>query len=391
MKPKQLRLVVALLSMLTGVPAHLMAATPDAAPVAVASPAVAYSPEKPGPGWYNKLVNLDFVKKQAALPKVDGVLLIDARPTARKYDLGHIPTAINIPDTNFEKLAPTMLPPDKSTLLVFYCEGYDCMLSHNSAHKAEKLGYTNVRVFAEGFPGWIAGGNLHAVSVAHIKKLIDEKAPITLVDARPKARKYDLGHIPGAISLPDSQFEALATKTLPADKAAALYFYCEGLSCVLSNDSANRAIKLGYTNVKVVPEGYPAWEKAYGAGPTAAAAVAAKAPAIEAGKESGTISVASFERIYKEAPTTVHLIDVREPAEMATGTFKGAINIPVSTLEKNLDKLPTDKPIIFFCGAGARSGEAHDMVKLYKPEIKTVFLDAAIKWSKDGSYTIKGN
>lgn len=164
---------------------------------------------------------------------------------------------------------------------------------------------------------------------------------------------------------------------------------------MLSNNSALKAIKLGYTNVKVVPEGYPAWEKAYGAGPTATgaagAAAAPKAPVIEAGKESGSISVASFERIYKEAPDSVNLVDVREPAEMATGTFKGAINIPVSTLEKNLDKLPKDKPIIFFCGAGARSGEAFDMVKLYKPEIKTVFLDAAIKWSTDGSYTIKGN
>jgi rhodanese-related sulfurtransferase len=279
-------------------------------------------------------------------------------------------------------------------LLVFYCEGYDCMLSHNSAAKAEKLGYTNIRVFAEGFPGWIAGGNLHAVSVAHVKKLLDEKAPITLIDSRPKERKFDLGHIPGAISLPDSQFDKLAAQVLPADKAAPLYFYCEGVTCVLSNNSALKAIKLGYTNVKVVPDGYPAWEKAYGAGPTAAsagAAAAPKAPAIEAGKESGSIAVASFERIYKEAPDSVYFIDVRDPAEVATGTFKGSINMPVSTLEKNLDKLPKGKTIVFFCGAGSRSGEAHDMVKLYKPEIKTVFLDANIKWAKDGSYTIKGN
>jgi len=388
MKAKCIPLLVALLSALAFAPVQGQTNTP-AAP---STPAAAYSPANPGPGWFNKLVDLDFVKKQAAIPKVEGVMLIDARPAVRKYDLGHIPTAVNIPDTQFDKLAPTVLPQDKSMLLVFYCEGYDCILSHNSAHKAEKLGYTNVRVFAEGFPGWIAGGNMHAVSVAHIKKLIDEKAPITLVDSRPKPRKYDLGHIPGAISLPDSQFDSLAARTLPADKTAALYFYCEGLTCVLSNNSALKAIKLGYTNVKVVPEGYPAWEKAYGAGPTAAGAAATpKAPVIEAGKESGSISVASFERIYKEAPDSVNLVDVREPAEMATGTFKGAINIPVSTLEKNLDKLPKDKPIVFFCGAGSRSGEAFDMVKLYKPEIKTVFLDASIKWSKDGSYTIKGN
>jgi rhodanese-related sulfurtransferase len=332
-------------------------------------------------------VNLDFVKQQAVVPQIAGVMLIDSRPAARKYDLGHIPTAVNIPDSAFDKLAPTLLPADKATLLVFYCDGPECILSHNSAFKAEKLGYTNIRVYADGFPDWIKGGNLHAVSVPYLKKLMDEKTPITLIDSRPKERKYDLGHIPGAISLPDSQFDKLAAQLLPADKAAALYFYCEGLSCKLSNDSAQKAIKLGYSNVKVVPEGYPAWEKAYGAGTSAATA---KPPAIEAGKDAGTITVASFERIYKEAPASVHLIDVREPQEFATGSFKGAINMPINSLEKSLDKLPTDKPIIFFCGAGGRSGEAYDMVKLYKPELKTAFLDSEIKWTKDGAYTIKG-
>jgi len=345
-------------------------------------------------GWYSQIVKVDFVKPYAQLPKVDGAVLIDSRPAVRKFDLGHIPTAINIPDSAFDKLAPTMLPADKAMLLVFYCDGPECMLSHNSAFKAEKLGYTNIRVYADGFPDWVKNGNLHAVSVAQIKKLMDEKAPITLVDARPAARKYDLGHIPGAINIPDSQFDKLAKDKLPADKAAPLYFYCDGLACKLSNDSALKAIAMGYTNVKVVPEGYPAWAKAYGAGPTAGAAMAApaakSAPAIEAGKEAGTISVASFERIFKEAPDSVHLIDVRDPAEFATGSFKGAVNMPINSLEKNIDKLPTDKPIVFFCGAGGRSGEAHDMVKLYKAELKTVFLDAQIKWQKDGSYTIKG-
>jgi rhodanese-related sulfurtransferase len=146
-------------------------------------------------------------------------MLIDSRPAARKYDLGHIPTAVNIPDSAFDKLAPTLLPADKATLLVFYCDGPECILSHNSAFKAEKLGYTNIRVYANGFPDWIKGGNLHAVSVPYLKKLMDEKTPITLIDSRPKERKYDLGHIPGAISLPDSQFDKLAAQLLPADKA----------------------------------------------------------------------------------------------------------------------------------------------------------------------------
>lgn len=354
-------------------------------PALAAEPVVVINKE----GWYSKLVKIDLIEKVAVVPKPPGVLLIDSRPAARKYDIGHIPTAVNIPDSQFEKLID-QLPTDKSTMLIFYCEGLECKLSHASAAKAEKLGYTNVQVYAEGFPEWAATGHLVAVSVPQIKKLLDERAPMMLIDSRPKARKYDLGHIPGAISLPDSQFEKMAPEVLPADKNTAIYFYCEGLECKLSNDSALKAIKMGYKNVKVVPEGYPQWVKLYGAGPTAAgAAPALSQPAIEQGKESGTITVASFERIFKEAPDTVVLIDVREQKEFESGAFKGARNIHINTLEKRINELPDNKPIIFICGAGSRSGEAHDMAKLLRPQLKTYFIDAEIKWAKDGTYTIK--
>jgi len=340
-------------------------------------------------GWYTNIVDEAFVKQYAVVPKPDGVMIIDARPTGRKYDPGHIPTAINIPDTEFDKHT-AMLPQDKSTLLIYYCEGVECMLSHKSAFKAEKLGYTNIKVYAEGYPDWIKKGNIGAVSVAYIKKLIDEKAPMVLIDSRPKARKYDKGHIPGAISLPDSEFDKLASSKLPADKAAPLYFYCEGVTCKLSSSSAEKAVKLGYSNVKVVPEGYPAWAKAYGAGPTEESTAPA-APAVQQGKESGTIAVASFEQIMKEAPGSIMLIDVRDPGEFAKGTFKGAINIPVGDIEKKVESLPAGKTIVFFCGAGGRSGEAHDMVKLLRPELKTYFINAQITFKNDGSYTIVEN
>ena len=65
--------------------------------------------------------------------------------------------------------------------------------------------------------------------------------------------------------------------------------------------------------------------------------------------------------------------------------------MPVNSIEKNLDKLPTDKPIVFFCGAGGRSGEAHDLVRAQRPELKTVFIDATIKFGANGDYTIAAN
>ena len=155
-----------------------------------------------------------------------------------------------------------------------------------SAFKAEQLGYTRVRVYAAGYPDWIANGHMGAISVPYLKKLMDEGAPMTLIDSRPKERKYDKGHIPGAVSLPDSQFDKLVDR-LPADKASPLYFYCEGLSCKLSSDSAARAVKLGYTAVKVVPEGYPEWVRLYGAG--AGSESAAAAPAIAGSREIAPI------------------------------------------------------------------------------------------------------
>ena len=83
-------------------------------------------------------------------------MIIDSRPAARQYDPGHIPGAINIPDSQFDKLVDK-LPADKATLLLFYCGGLECMLSHNSAFKAEKLGYTNVKVTGR-FLDWKAKG-----------------------------------------------------------------------------------------------------------------------------------------------------------------------------------------------------------------------------------------
>lgn len=334
---------------------------------------------KPKEGWYGKLVDIELVKQNVDIPPKKGVMLIDSRPAARQYDPGHIPGAINIPDSKFEQLSGS-LPQDKSTLLIFYCGGLECMLSHNSAFKAEKLGYTNIRVYADGSPDWAAKGTGQAVSAAYIKKLLDEKASFMLIDARPK-RMFDKGAIPGAVHISDSEFDKHVDK-LPADKTTLLIYYCGGLECVLSNKSADKARQLGYSNVKTFVEGYPEWAKLYGeaAGPSSS---------IETGKEKGSITVASFERIMKENPESLLLVDVRDAREFKAGTVKGAINIPIGDLEKKIEALPKDKPIVFLCGTGARSGEAYDTAKLLRSELQTYFIDAEMKFNADGTFSLK--
>ncbi|MBL0166968.1 MAG: rhodanese-like domain-containing protein [Propionivibrio sp.] len=341
-------------------------------------------------GWYKVLVDFDFVRSNVDIPPVKGVLLIDSRPAARQFDPGHIPGAINIPDSQFDKQVER-LPTDKSTLLIFYCGGVDCMLSHNSAFKAEKLGFTNIKVYAAGMPEWVSKGAPVSVSAAYIKKLIDDKAAYALIDARPK-RVSDKGMIPTSINISDSEFDKQVDK-LPANKATPLIYYCGGLECLLSDKSAEKAKKLGYTTVLTYPEGYPEWEKLHSAPPvatTASGTAAGKAATatLMPGKEKGSVTVESFEQAWKANPAAIMLVDVRDAKEFASGTIKGAVSLPINDLEKKVGTLPTDKPVVFICGTGARSGEAYDTVKLLRGEVQAYFIDADIKFNNDGAYSM---
>ena len=131
----------------------------------------------------------------------------------------------------------------------------------------------------------------------------------------------------------------------------------------------------------VFAAGYPAWKKE----------MAAAAPVtVTAGAEEGTIAIAAFEKIIKENPASIMLIDVRDPDEFAAGHFETAVNMPTDMLEKNISTLPADKPIVFVCSTGARSGEAYYMLQDVRPELKEVYyLEAEVSFEKDGSYTIK--
>jgi rhodanese-related sulfurtransferase len=166
---------------------------------------------------------------------------------------------------------------------------------------------------------------------------------------------------------------------LPKDLTKPVISFCQGYSCVLSHELARKLMGLGYQNVLVYAGGYPEWEKAF---PSAA-------NTIKPGSGEGTIDVAAFEKILKEDPAAILLIDVRSQAEFSTGALKTAVNIPVGDLEKKLKTLASDKPIVFVCSTGARSGEAFFMVKDSRPDIKDVFyLDSEMSFNKDGSYKI---
>ena len=49
------------------------------------------------------------------------------------------------------------------------------------------------------------------------------------------------------------------------------------------------------------------------------------------------------------------VLDVRTPAEFATGHLEMAKNMSVDTIPTNMDKIPTDKTLVIYCEHGSRS------------------------------------
>ena len=76
---------------------------------------------------------------------------------AQYFEHGHLPTAINIPHTDVPELAPSLLP-DKDAPIVVYCSNAECQNSAISQGVLRRMGYTNVRKYAEGKQDWEAAG-----------------------------------------------------------------------------------------------------------------------------------------------------------------------------------------------------------------------------------------
>ncbi|USH04952.1 rhodanese-like domain-containing protein [Grimontia kaedaensis] len=53
------------------------------------------------------------------------------------------------------------------------------------------------------------------------------------------------------------------------------------------------------------------------------------------------------------------VVDVRTPAEFDDGHLSGALNYPVTELDKHIQHLDKDTPLVLYCRSGVRSGAAY--------------------------------
>ncbi len=94
----------------------------------------------------------------------------------------------------------------------------------------------------------------------------------------------------------------------------------------------------------------------------------AKDPVALAGYVAGNILSGKMKPIYwrelKDAkPGEYTLIDVRTAMEFATGALPGAINVPLDSMRDHLGEIPSDRPIVLYCGVGLRGYLASNILR----------------------------
>lgn len=198
---------------------------------------------------------IESAQLKAMLEDKKEFTLVDAR-TKEEYDEAHIIKAINVTEKNYEAQA-SQLPSDKNALLVIYCNGVKCGKSKKVAERAEAAGYTNILIYADGFPVWeekalpITAGPDYSKKIettklkpAELKRLIDSGAKaFVIVDVRDES-EYKEGHIPTAINIPVETFAA-KSEVLPKEKKIVVYCNTGGRSYT----AYRKLMKLAYPNI----------------------------------------------------------------------------------------------------------------------------------------------
>lgn len=327
------------------------------------------------------LYKIDDVEKLVAKgPEKGKYFLFDSRPTPR-FQQGYIPTAVSFPFGAFDKMAEKLLPKDKNALVVFYCQGVTCNLSPGSAGKAQKLGYTNVKVFKDGIPGW-QEKHFALTTAPFLKEAwMNKDIPHVLLDVRAEKVAAN-GFIKGAVTFPAKKAVKLV-KALDIKKNAPVIVYDQksGKDAAVV---ASALIKAGFKNVLVLDGGFDAWQ-------TAKLEVATGKLSDKASytpkPRPGEVNVDEFQKYAAQLPANVMILDVRNADEVAGGMLKVATSIPSGEIKDRLAEIPKDKLIITHCSTGVRAEMAYNALKnLGYTNVK--FLNAKIEIQKDGSYKI---
>lgn len=223
----------------------------------------------------------------------------------------------------------------------------------------ESLAKTVTKLIAPPPPG------VTRIAAADLQQLLKTGGDsLVLIDSRPAGR-YAQGHLPGALSIPLNELEKEGERLLPTDRSKTLVFYCGGLSCQLSPKSAAIAVKLGFKDVRMFPEGEPGWKKL----------------------DLPTASSLSFVK-----GGNLVLIDLRRPDKAAAGYIPRAVNMPADLLRQAEKQFPEfhGAAIVFYSDNDEESIAALEWTREWEYKNATIFRGGAKAWLAAGNQLLSG-
>ena len=310
--------------------------------------------------------------------------LFDARP-AKRFGAGHVPGAQSAFPKDPEFLAK--LPEDKAALLIFYCGGPTCPFTGHSVKLAQDAGYTNIRGFQAGLPGWKKAKLPVHSEPTWLAKNLDPQHVILDVRGKPAS---DQAHIKGAVAMPVAELQAMTQRfiqqqtvaQLPgvSDMRAPVIVYADSHTSKAALLAYKELRNWGYGGTTVLRDGFSGWQTAglpEETGPAATQIVFQKKLA------PGAIAPEEFVTL-QQSGDGVLIIDVRTDQEVASGLIAGARHIPLEKLEDVTSELSGDQEVLIYCANGIRAEMAHQT--LNAKGIKNRFLNETVTIAKDGSY-----
>lgn len=126
-------------------------------------------------------------------------------------------------------------------------------------------------IIAVNFAREMMEGGYKVVTADQLKKWVDEKKDMIIVDTMPLEKSYVKQHVPGAVQIEfpipemkeiDDKKKAEFLKLLGPDKNRPIVIYCGFVECTRSHNGAMWAVNLGYKNVYRFPGGIMGWAQA---------------------------------------------------------------------------------------------------------------------------------
>jgi hydroxyacylglutathione hydrolase len=189
------------------------------------------------------------------------------------------------------------------------------------------------------------------------------EAGLLVVDTRP-AEEYAGRHVPGTLNIPlGGAFLTWAGVFLPYDRPFALI---AGPESVQEAVQQLRLIGLDTLAGYWTPAALDAWT-------------------------TGGRRLAQIERIeprrlaQRIARGEVVVVDVRRPEEHAAGHIAGSVNIPLTQLQRRLDEVPGDRPVLVHCQGGTRSPIAASVLSARRPDAVIDLVGGLASWQAAGN------